>query len=296
MPSPSETINLVKDYYAGNRSAFGDNIHTFAGKQTFDDLVETRSSRDTRIFFRHEFNQLPALSTQFFAYSAKSSGRVINNEWMISGANMQGFNSARGSYFDTSGDGLIWLGASSKSSNRLTLRPRPNGAVNKAYSKWASMLWGTDEEVRFDTTIKTSAAAAAATTTSGEMILAGLVLTHAFDDHSGSPTITDDDQVQFVRDNRKSATRLYVLTSIGGTDAFHDTGIDLAASTRYRLQLDIQSDRTVKAYVNRTLVATTSALTTAKNLIPHIAMRANGNLAARGRVGVYYVEMSKNAT
>lgn len=290
MPSPTETVQLIKRVAAGDAPAY-------ETKFTFEDLVETRSSRDTRVFFRHEFNQLPALSTQFRAYSPKSSGRVVNDEWMISGANMQGFNSSRGSYFDTSGDGLVWLAASSKSSNRITLRPRPNGATNKAYSKWASMLWGTAEAVRFDTTIKTSAVAGAATTTSGEMLLAGLVLTHAFNNHSGAtPTITDADQVQFVRDNRKDATRLYVLTSIAGTDTLHDTGIDLASSTRYRLQLNVQADRTVKAYVNRALVATTSALTTAINLIPHVAMRANGNLAGHGKVGVYYVEMSKNAT
>lgn len=291
MPSPSETVRLVKRVATGDEPSY-DTTFTFA------DLVETRSSRDTRVFFRHEFNQLPGLSTQFFAYSPKSSGRILNNEWMISGANIQGFNSSRGAYFDTSGDGLVWLAASSKSSNRLTLRPRPNGAVNKAYSKWASMLWGTNEEVMFDTTIKTSTLAGAATTTSGEMILAGLVLTHAFNNHSGAPpTITDDDQVQFVRDNRKNATRLYVLTSIAGVDAFHDTGIDLAASTRYRLQLNVQPDRTVLAYVNRALVATTSALTASVNLIPHIAMRAVGNLAGvHAKVGVYYVEMSKNAT
>lgn len=289
MPSPLATKKLV-------RGLLENDTHPM-GLIRSDEFIDTYANRDDRIFFRHEFNTLPALSTQFFAYSAKSSGRIVNNEWMISGANIDGFNSSRGAYFDTSGDGLIWLAASSKSSNRLTLRPRPNGAVNKAYSKWASMLWGTDEEVHFDTTIKTSGAAGDATATSGEMVLAGLVLTHAFNNHSGAtPTITDADQIQFVRDNRKDTVNLYVLTSIAGVDAFYDTGVNLANSTRYRLQIHMQADRTAKCYVNRVLVATTAALTTAINLIPHIAMRANGNLAAHGKVGVYYVEMSKNAS
>ncbi len=274
-------------------------------RQMITDVAQTRYDDKRRIFFRHEFNTLPGLSTQFYAYSPKSSGRQVNMDWMISGANVAGFNSSRGAFFDTSGDGLMWLGVSSKSSNRIILRPRPNGAVNKAYSKWASMLWGTDEKVWFDTMIKTSTKVAAATTVTGEGILAGLVLTHAFDNHAGAaPTITDADQVQFVRDNRKSATRLYCLTSIGGVDQFWDTGVDLAASTRYRLQLEIQADRTVKwrVTVYSSTTATlykgqTGALTTAVNLIPHIAMRINGNLAgADGRLGVYYIEMSKVRT
>lgn len=260
-----------------------------------DTLIETPTDRANRVFFRHEFNTLPGLSTQYYAYSPKSSGRQVNMDWMVSGANIAGFNSSRGAYFDTSGDGLIWLAASSKSSNRLTLRPRPNGTVNKAYSKWASMLWGTDEEVWFDTTIKTSAATV--TATSGEQIQVGLVLTHTFNNYSGTtPTLTDANQIQFVRDPRKDADRLYLVTSIAGTDTFHDTGVDLAASTRYRLQIKIQPDRTAKCYVNGSNQVTTDALTTAINLIPHVAMRVTGNMAAHGKLGVYYVEMSKNAT
>lgn len=258
--------------------------------------------RSKRVSFRHEFNTLPGLSTQHRAYSPKSSGRLVNYDWMVSGKNIAGHNSSRGAYFDTSGDGLIWLAASSKSSNRLTLRPRPNGVVNKAYSKWASMLWGTDEEVVFDTTIKTSAVAGEATTTSGELLQAGLVLTHVFNDHSGTtPTITDADQVQFVRDNLKDATRLYFLTSIAGTDTLIDTKVDLASSTRYRLQIKLDVDRLPHWFVYTAGEMTqfgvgTTALTTAINLIPHVSMRANGSLAAHGKVGVYYVEMSKNST
>lgn len=261
--------------------------------------IRTNAQEDyrNRIFFRQEFGQLPARSSVYNAYSPKSSGRQVNQEWLVSGANIHGFNSSRGVYFDTSGDGLMWMAASSKSSNRVLIKPRPNAAVNRAYSKFASMLWGTDEQVWFEAMLKTSAVAGSATVTSGEYIQMGLVLTHTFDTHSGAtPTITDADRVTFVRDNRKSATRLYVLMSNTGADTFYDTGVDLASSTRYRLQLELQADRTVRAYVNNALKVQTGAMKTGVNLIPHISMRVTGNMAAHGRLGCYYTEISKVRT
>lgn len=249
-----------------------------------------------RVGFLEEFNTIPTKSSRYNAWSNKSSGRIVNPNWVISGVNLSGqFNSSRGAQFDPSGRGFLVLGASSKSTNRILLKPRAYGAANKAMSKLSRMLWSTNDEVVFDTTIRTLAA----NTFANAIIQAGLVLTHVFD------LTTDADQIKFWFAAGTDSANLYVATSIGGTDTLTDTGIDLAASTSYRLQIAIDKTRKATCYVNGQRVPCftgtdgrvtdqTSALTASINLVPHIGMRAQTNSAARIKLGVFRIELSKN--
>jgi hypothetical protein len=63
------------------------------------------------------------------------------------------------------------------------------------------------------------------------------------------------------------------VTSRAGTDTVTSTGITVAASTKYRLVIKIDSARVPRFYINGRLVVTGAALTDAIDLIPYIGIQ-----------------------
>ena len=139
-------------------------------------------------------------------------------------------------------------------------------------SAWAQTTWGTDQNVRWECRIKTGA------NITNCIIWAGLKLTNT------EVTITDANQAFFRYEDDNNNGEWEAISSVGGADDEHDTGVVVAVDTDYHLVIDIQSDRTAKFYINGTLVETSAALADAIDLIPYIGVAADGAAAAKSLI------------
>lgn len=135
-----------------------------------------------------------------------------------------------------------------------------------AGSPWKTVTWGTDQQTRYEAVIKTGASVATM------KIWVGLKLTNT------NVIATDNDQAFFLYDTAAgaSATLWHWVYSIGGTDT--DTAVSsalvaaVATTTVYHLLVDIDSSRIARFYINGLLVGTSTALTTATDLIPYVGV------------------------
>lgn len=134
---------------------------------------------------------------------------------------------------------------------------------------WSNVTWGTDKETIWGAHISTGSAITA------EIVWAGLKLTNT------STTATDDNQAFFRFTPATNGGRWQAIYSISGTDTAVDTGITVAASTKYRFRIAIDSARLARFYINEELVATSTALTDAIDLTPYIGVAATGAAAAK---------------
>ncbi len=136
-------------------------------------------------------------------------------------------------------------------------------------SPWTATTWGTDRQVQWEAHVKAGSAVTA------QILWAGLKLTN-------TPTAaTDDDSAYFRYQNGVNGGNWQALYSIGGTDSAVDTGVAAAASTEYHFRITIDSSRIARFYLNGTLVATSTALTTAVNFIPYVGVQASGAAAVK---------------
>jgi len=136
-------------------------------------------------------------------------------------------------------------------------------------SAWAQITWGTDKQTEWECHIKTGSSIAAA------VVWAGLKLTNT------EVAATDADQVFFRYESDINSGKWQAISSIGGTDDAHDTGVVVAVDTEYTLRITIDSSRVARFYINGTLVETSSALTDAADFIPYIGVAADGAAAAK---------------
>lgn len=136
---------------------------------------------------------------------------------------------------------------------------------------WTQTTWGTDQSTRWEGRIRTDA------NISDAIIWGGLKLTDT------DVAITDNDQVYFRYENAVNDGEWQFINSRGGTDVLTDSGVVVAINTEYHFVVDIQSDRTVNAYINDALVTGSpfAALDDTIDLIPFIAVEADGDTAAK---------------
>ena len=151
--------------------------------------------------------------------------------------------------------------------------------LDTGQSGWTTKLWGTENEVIWECSIRTGSAITA------ELVFAGLKLTN-------DPTIaTDNDQVFFRYSTDDSNTTWRVIDSIGGTDTNTDSGVTVAASTIYNFRIEIDSSRVARCYINDVCVRTTSALTNDVDLIPYVGIQALA--AAAKNITLFYEKISR---
>ena len=194
--------------------------------------------------------------------AAEATRMVTDPDFEVLGTNASSddvtFNAEGGIKIETDGadgDGVIVL---------------PHLDANQ--TAWTQVTWGSDQETAWSCHIKTQASIANA------IIWAGLKLTNT------PTTATDADQVFFRYEDDVNDGEWQAVYSIGGTDTEVDTGIAVAASTEYHLVITIDSARVARMFVNGTLVATSTALTDAKDFIPYIGVEADGAAAAKSLV------------
>jgi len=163
--------------------------------------------------------------------------------------------SASTSYYVEGGVTLTTAGANN---DQVIILPH----LDASQSPWAQVTWGTDKETVWECDISTSSNITA------NIIWAGLKLT------TTSTTATDDDQVFFRYAAATNSGKWQAIYSIAGTDTEGDSGVTVVVSTRYHLKISIDSSRIARMYINGVLVATSTALTNAVDLIPYIGVGA----------------------
>jgi hypothetical protein len=248
-----------------------------------------------RVYFDEWFLQRPGLNANIDQVSTVEVQRALNRNWEALGTNM---TTALCTFATTSGGVLATTAGADQDQAILT----PH--LDTAATAWAGTLWGTENQVHFETSIMLPAI-------DNQKVWAGLKLTN------DQLVATDANQVffKFQTDATNSEaftdfTKLHFVHSIGGTDYISQLPITVAANTPYHLKITIDSDRKASIFVNgeQYNVTTTSgstggtavtkgttpstALTDDIDLIPYVGIEAGA--AAAEAVNVHYVCCSRN--
>jgi hypothetical protein len=260
-----------------------------------DRTIADSGVRDARRFFLEEwFLQRPGINANIDQVSTVEVQRALNRNWEALGTNM----TTALATFNTTSAGIL-LTTATADQDQAIITPH----LDTAATAWAGCLWGTENQVHFETSINTTAI-------DNQKVWAGLKLTN---DHL---VATDDDQAyfKFQTDATNSEaftdfTKLHFVHSVGGTDFISQLPITVAANTIYNLKITIDSNRKASIFVDGVQYNVTgtsgstggTAVTTGTtpsgaldddiDLIPYVGLE-NGAAAAEA-IGVHYVCMSR---
>ena len=260
------------------------------------------TAKDARRFYLDEwFLQRPGLNANIDQVSTVEVQRALNRNWEALGTNM---TTALCTFATTSAGVLATTAGADQDQAIIT----PH--LDTAATAWAGCLWGTENEVHWETSIMLPAI-------DNQNVWAGLKLTNA------PELATDDDQAyfNFLTDADNSGqsfddfTKLHFIYSVGGTDYISQLPITVAANTPYHLKLEIDSDRKVTIFVNGiqynvtqtsgstggtavtsvqpgTAATKSLALTNDVDFIPYNGIEANAGAAEA--LNTHYICMSRN--
>ena len=266
-----------------------------------DRTLGTTAKDARRVYLDEWFLQRPGLNANIDQVSTVEVQRALNRNWEALGTNM---TTALCTFAGTSGG--VKATTAGADQDQAILTPH----LDTAATAWAGCLWGTENEVHWETSIQLPAI-------DNQNVWAGLKLTNA------PELATDDDQAyfQFLTDADNSGqaftdfTKLHFVHSVGGTDYISQLPITVAANTIYHLKIEIDSDRKAAIFVNGVQynVATTAgstggtavtavqpgvqaaksnALTNDVDFIPYNGIEANAG-AAEALI-THYICMSRN--
>ena len=260
------------------------------------------TAKDARRFYLDEwFSQRPGLNADIDQVSTVEVQRALNRNWEALGTNM---TTALATFATTSAGILATTAGADQDQAILT----PH--LDTAATAWAGCLWGTENEVHWETSIMLPAI-------DNQNVWAGLKLTNA------PEVATDANQAffNFLTDSDNSGqdyddfTKLHFVYSVANTDYISQLPITVAANTPYHLKMEIDSDRKVTIFVNGIQYNVTStsgstggtavtavqpgteatkstALTNDIDLIPYNGIEANAGAAEA--LNTHYVCMSRN--
>ena len=251
--------------------------------------------QDTRRFYLDEwFLQRPGLNADIDAVSTTEVQRALNRNWEALGTNM----TTALCTFNTTSAGIVATTAGADQDQAI-LTPH----LDTAATAWAGCLWGTENQVHWETSIALPAI-------DNQKVWAGLKLTN------DQLVATDANQAffKFQTDATNSEaftdyTLLHFVHSIGGTDYISALPITVAADTIYHLKITFDSSRQMSIFVNGVQYNITStsgstggtsvttgttksaAMTDDIDLIPYIGIEAGA--AAAEAIHCHYVKMSR---
>jgi len=251
--------------------------------------------QDTRRFYLDEwFVQRPGLNANIDQVSTVEVQRALNRNWEALGTNM----TTALCTFNTTSAGIVATTAGADEDQAI-LTPH----LDTAATAWAGCLWGTENQVHWETSIALPAI-------DNQKVWAGLKLTN------DQLVATDANQAffKFQTDATNSEaftdyTLLHFVHSIGGTDYISALPITVAADTIYHLKIMMDSDRKMSIFVNGvqynitstsgstggTAVTTgttkSAAMTDDIDLIPYVGIEAGAGAAEA--VHCHYVKMSR---
>ena len=275
-----------------------------------DRTVGDLGIKDTRRYYLEEyFSKRPGLNANLDAASTVEAWRPLNHHFEVLDA--AGNMTSALVTFPATSSGVRCTTAGADQDQAIIMPHLDNAgtADTGAITAWSGVQWGTENQVQWETSIRTGASIA------DIKIWAGLKLTN------DQLVATDDDQAyfKFQTDATNSEaftdfTLLHFVHSIGGTDYISALPITIAASTVYHLKIVIDSDRKATIYVNGIQYNVTStagstggtavtavqpsksptksaALTDDKDLIPYIGV-ATGVGSAKA-LDVHYEGISR---
>ena len=255
------------------------------------------TAKDARRFYLDEwFLQRPGLNANIDQVSTVEVQRALNRNWEALGTNM---TTALATFATTSAGILATTAGADQDQAILT----PH--LDTAATAWAGCLWGTENEVHWETSIMLPAI-------DNQNVWAGLKLTNA------PEVATDANQAyfNFLTDADNSGqsftdfTKLHFVYSVANTDYISQLPITVAANTPYHLKMEIDSVRKIAIFVNGiqynvtstsgstggTAVTTgttkSTALTDDIDLIPYNGIEANAGAAEA--LNTHYICMSRN--
>ena len=260
------------------------------------------TAKDARRFYLDEwFSQRPGLNADIDQVSTVEVQRALNRNWEALGTNM---TTALCTFATTSAGVLATTAGADEDQAILT----PH--LDTAATAWAGCLWGTENEVHWETSIMLPAI-------DNQNVWCGLKLTNA------PEVATDANQAyfNFLTDADNSGqsfddfTKWHFVYSVADTDYISQLPITVAANTPYHLKMEIDSDRKVTIFVNGiqynvtstsgstggtavtavqpgTAATKSTALTNDIDLIPYNGIEANAGAAEA--LNTHYVCMSRN--
>ena len=260
------------------------------------------TAKDARRFYLDEwFSQRPGLNADIDQVSTVEVQRALNRNWEALGTNM---TTALATFATTSAGILATTAGADQDQAILT----PH--LDTAATAWAGCLWGTENEVHWETSIMLPAI-------DNQNVWAGLKLTNA------PEVATDANQAffNFLTDSDNSGqdyddfTKWHFVYSVANTDYISQIPVTVAANTPYHLKMEIDSDRKATIFVNGiqynvtstsgstggtavtavqpgTAATKSTALTNDIDLIPYNGIEANAGAAEA--LNTHYVCMSRN--
>lgn len=238
-------------------------------KQDIEIVGNVRRS-PSRYYLEEFFSHTPGVNGDLA--SATEATRVPRNKHF----EVLGTNAVSGSVTFSATEAGNVLTTAGADNDQVIILPH----LDTGQTSWTGTKWGTENSVVWECAIRTGSSVAAV------LIWAGLKLTN-------DPTIaTDDDQVFFRFSTDDSDTTWHVIDSIGGTDVNTSTSVTVAASTTYRLRIEIDSDRKASFFINDTQVHRTAALTNDVDFIPYVGVQALA--AAAKTITLGYEKISRD--
>jgi len=253
-------------------------------------------AKDARRFYLEEnFLQRPGLNANIDQVSTVEVQRALNRNWEALGTNM----TTALCTFATTGAGVLVTTATADQDQGILL---PH--LDTAATAWTGTLWGTENQVHFETSIQIPAL-------DNQKVWTGLKLTN------DQLVATDANQMFFKYQTDATNSEVFsdyakwhFVYSIADTDYISQLPITVAINTPYHFKIEVDSDRKAAIFVNGvqynvtttagstggTAVTTgttkTKALTDNINLIPYVGIEA-GDGAAEA-VNCHYVACSRH--
>ena len=253
-------------------------------------------AKDARRFYLEEnFLQRPGLNAAIDQVSTVEVQRALNRNWEALGTNM----TTALCTFATTGAGVLVTTATADEDQGILL---PH--LDTAATAWTGTLWGTENQVHFETSIQIPAL-------DNQKVWTGLKLTN------DQLVATDANQMFFKYQTDATNSEAFsdyakwhFVYSIADTDYISQLPITVAINTPYHFKIEVDSDRKAAIFVNGvqynvtttagstggTAVTTgttkTKALTDNINLIPYVGIEA-GDGAAEA-VNCHYVACSRH--
>jgi hypothetical protein len=238
-----------------------------------DDTLYVLANSRERVTFVENWNKKPGLNADIVIDpDADDAAKLV--AFVIANRDFEvlGTNAVTASVTFSTGGGIVLTTAGASADSTIVAPHLDTGQTAET-----TVDWSTSDKPAIAAKIQTGAAITDAT------IWYGLKLTN-------TPVVaTDNDQVMFRYQAGVNDGKWQAIYSVGGTDYTLDTGVVVAASTHYDLQIDVDGDRVPTFYINGEEVAKGTALTANVDLIRYVGVLAGAAAAKAITVRPGYV-------
>lgn len=281
----------VKEYLQGGSHTLSGTLttsgaNTHSGKNTFSGNVDIARVTDdrfdpySRVWAMSSFNNRLYTKAVLSDWSVFKSVASANMDWVVSGS-----ATAYGGTAGTSGGAVL---SGSNSSAYCFVKPRTGSAFDR-------IKWMTNKQPEFDFVIRTG------TLTDANIAVGlystsrprGQVIGKASSGSNRIEVFIDQNGTSRAATGSGGSWRVNVAGS-AGSSRNAATGTNANSSTVYHVRIKVNSARKVLVYINdmeTPVYTSTRALTTAKALIPIVALQSEG---AKRNMSIFHIIGSQN--